>query len=79
MDRNQFLFQAAEIVTNSHDDPRRLALLKMIACVLNKEQKECQITTFVNSVVSGLWTLKENSARRKESLELISWVIHFST
>jgi hypothetical protein len=61
-------------VTSSRDDPRRQCLLKMIACVLNKEQNDTQIMTFVNSVVSDLWTSKEDHDRRKESLELISWV-----
>jgi len=47
----------------------------MIACVLNKEQNNAQVTTFVNSIVFDLWTSKEDHDRRKESLELIAWVI----
>ena len=46
----------------------------MIACLLNKDQNDAQVTTFVNSVVSELWTSKEDHDRRKESVELISWV-----
>ena len=75
MDINHLLLQAAEIVTSSRDDPRRQSLLKMIACVLNKERSDSQITTFVNSVVHDFWTSKEDHDRRKESLELLSWVI----
>jgi hypothetical protein len=63
-----------DIVTSSRDDPRRQSLLKMIACILNKDQNDAQITTFVNSVVSDMWTSKEDHDRRKESLELVSWV-----
>lgn len=61
-------------MTGSRDDPRRQSLLKMIACVLNKDQNNAHVTTFVNSVVSDIWTSKEDHDRRKESLELISWV-----
>ena len=61
-------------MTSSRDDPRRQSLLKMIACVINKDQNDAQVTTFVNSFVSELWTSKEDHDRRKESLELISWV-----
>ena len=61
-------------MTSSRDDPRRQSLLKMTACILNKDQNDAQVTSFVNSVVSGSWTTKEDHDRRKESLELISWV-----
>lgn len=61
-------------MTSFRDDPRRQSLLKMIACLLNKDQNDAQVTTFVNSVVSELWTSKEDHDRRKESVELISWV-----
>ena len=73
-DTSQLLLQAVEIVTGSHDDPRRSSLLKMTSCILNKEQSDAQIRKFVDSVVDNLWTSKQDHDRRKESLELISWV-----
>jgi DNA repair/transcription protein MET18/MMS19 len=66
--------QAAEMVCSSRDDPRRLQLLKMIACVVNKEKNEHQMTTFVKSVVHDQWTSKHDHDRRKESFELLAWL-----
>jgi len=62
------------MVCSSRDDPRRLSLLKMIACVVNKESNDIQMTTFVKSVVNDHWTLKHDHDRRKENLELLAWV-----
>jgi len=63
------------MVCSSRDDPRRLCLLKMIACVVNKERNDNQMTTFVKSVVNDHWTSKHDHDRRKENLELLAWVI----
>lgn len=73
-DINHLLLQAADIVTSSHTDLRRQSLLKMIACILNKEQNDAQITKFVESVVTDMWTAKQDHDRRKENLELLAWV-----
>jgi hypothetical protein len=62
------------MVCLSLDDPRRLHLLKMIACVVNKERDDVQMTLFVKSVVNDHWTSKHDHDRRKESLELLAWV-----
>lgn len=66
--------QATSIVMGSREEPRRQSLLKMVASILNKEQNDARITYFVNSIASDLWTSIQDHDRRKETLELISWV-----
>jgi RNAPII transcription regulator C-terminal len=78
-DVNHLLLQAADLSTRSRDDPRRPSLLKMIACVINKEANDAKISSFVDSTVNDLWLSKEDHDRRKESLELISWVLRISS
>lgn len=73
-DINHLLLQAADLSTGYRNDPHRASLLKMIACILNKESKDAKISNFVDSIVHDLWTSKPDHDRRKESLELISWV-----
>lgn len=74
-DINKLLLQVAQIVTSSRDDPRRECLLKMIACVLNKQVDDAHVSSFVDSVVFDSWTSRADHDRRKESLELQSWVV----
>jgi hypothetical protein len=74
-DISHLLRRAVDVVTGSREDPRRQSLLKMIASILNKEQNDARITDFVNSVVTDMWTSIQDYDRRKETLELISWVI----
>ena len=74
-DTNDLLLQVAQIVTSSRDDPRRECLLKMIASILNKQVDDAQVSSFVDSVVSESWTSQADHDRRKESLELQSWVV----
>ena len=76
-DINHLLLQAAELSIRSRDDPRRQSLLKMMACVLNKESNDANVSLFVDSVLHDIWTSKPDYDRRKEALELISWVIAF--
>jgi DNA repair/transcription protein MET18/MMS19 len=73
-DINHLLLQAADIIVSSKDDPRRGPLLKMIACVLNKQQNETQLIGFVDSVVHDYWIQKHKYDQKRESLEMISWV-----
>jgi len=73
-DINNLLLQVAKLVTSSRDDPRRQSLLKMIACVLNKQNEDSNISPFVDQVVFDLWTSESDHDRRKETLELQSWV-----
>lgn len=77
LDINHLLLQASDIAVR-RDDPRRQYLLKLIACVLNKESNDRQITAFVDSVVNDMWISKTDHDRRKEDLELLAWVIHLN-
>jgi hypothetical protein len=76
LDINHLLLQASDIAVR-RDDPRRPYLLKLIACVLNKESNDGQITTFVDAVVNDMWISKTDHDRRKEDLELLAWVLPF--
>ena len=78
-DINHLLVQVANIATSSHNDPRYLSLFKLIACVLNKQVNDSQIIKFVDSIVMDQWTSKHDYDRRKESLELMSWVASLET
>ena len=72
-DINHLLLQAAEIAA-VRDDPRRQHLLKLIACVLNKQPNDSHIRTFVDSLLNDMWVSKADHDRRKENLELFAWV-----
>jgi hypothetical protein len=74
-DINHLLLQAADLATRSKDDPRRESLLKLTACILNKESNDTKVPAFVDSVLHDMWTSKVDHDRRKETLELISWVM----
>lgn len=75
-DINHFLLQAAEIAV-IREDPRGQHLLKLIACVLNKQSNDNHITTLVDLVVNDMWLSKVEHDRRKENIELLAWVTPF--